>query len=126
MHLKLVTAILVLAMTPAFAQQGRPQPPGPKPTKAEVLKVVQIITADKAKAEIYCTMSRLDDEIAEAESKGDRKKVEALARQADATARKLPEFVSLMARLQQIDPSSPEGKEFASLLDALDKLCGAQ
>ena len=122
MNLKLVVAICVLVATPAFAQQ--PAPAGPKPTKADVQKVVQVISGDKAKAATYCEMAKLDDQIAEADSKKDQKKVEELSKQADALSQKLgPEYVSLMNGLSQIDPSSPDGKDFATSLEALDKLC---
>ncbi|MGP0094673.1 MAG: hypothetical protein ACLPKB_32690 [Xanthobacteraceae bacterium] len=121
MNLKLVVATCVLAATPAFAQSP---PAGPKPTKADVQKVVQIITSDKAKAATYCDMAKLDDQIAEAEDKKDQKKVDDLSKQADAMGQKLgPEYVSLMNGLQQVDPSSPEGKDFSTTLEALDKLC---
>ena len=51
MKLKLVAAISALAAIPALAhaQQGGPQPNVPKPTKADVQNVVQIVTTDKAK-----------------------------------------------------------------------------
>jgi hypothetical protein len=122
MNLKLVVTICVLAATPAFAQQ--PPPAGPKPTKADVQKVVQIISADKAKSAAYCDMAKLDDQIAEADAKKDQKKVDELSKQADAMGQKLgPEYVSLMSGLQQVDPSSADGKDFSAALEALDKLC---
>ena len=121
MNLKLVVAICVLAATPAFAQAP---PAGPKPTKADVQKVVQIVSSDKAKTATYCDMAKLDDQIAEADSKKDQKKVDELSKQADALGQKLgPEYVSLMTGLQQIDPSSAEGKDLSTALEALDKLC---
>ena len=122
MNVKLVVTICVLAATPAFAQQ--PPPAGPKPTKADVQKVVQIVSGDKAKTATYCDMAKLDDQIAEADSKKDQKKVEELSKQADALSQTLgPEYVSLMTGLQQVDSSSAEGKDFSSALEALDKLC---
>jgi hypothetical protein len=56
MRLKLVAAISALAAIPALAhaQQGRPQPKVPKPTKAEAQNVVQIVTSDKVKMQAYC------------------------------------------------------------------------
>jgi hypothetical protein len=122
MNLKLVVAICVLAATPTFAQQ--PPPAGPKPTKADVQKVVQIISGDKAKVATYCDMAQLDDQITGAESKKDQKKVEELNKQQEAMGLKLgPEYVSLMTGLGQVDPASAEGKDLSSALDELDKLC---
>jgi hypothetical protein len=121
MNLKLVVATCVLAAVPAFAQTP---PAGPKPTKADVQKVVQIISADKAKTATYCDLGKLDDQIGEAQDKKDQKKVDELTKQSDAMSQKLgPEYISLMTGLQQIDPTSPEGKDFSTALEALDKLC---
>ena len=118
MDLKLVVAICVLAATPALAQQPA------KPTKADVQKVVQIVTNDKAKTQTYCELAKLDDQIAEADSKKDQKKVDELSKQAEALGDKLgPEYASLMSGLQQIEPTSAEGKDFSTILEGLDKLC---
>ena len=53
MKLKLVAAISALVAIPALthAQQGGPPPSVPKPTKADVEKVVQIVTSDEAKTQ---------------------------------------------------------------------------
>jgi len=54
MKLKLVAAISALAIPAlAQAQQGGP-PKVPKPTKADVQNVVQIVTTDKVKTQAYC------------------------------------------------------------------------
>jgi len=54
MRLKLVAAISAVAIPAlAHAQQGGPQPNVPKPTKADVQNVVQIVTSDKAKMQTY-------------------------------------------------------------------------
>ena len=116
MKLKLVAAIFALVATPAlaFAQQGGPPPSGAKPTKADVQKVVQSITSDKAKTQAYCDLNKL---MAAAEQKNSQA-------QADALVGKLgPEYSKVMGGLMQIDPNSSEGKEFISILSALDKLC---
>ena len=56
MKLKLGAAISALVATAALAhaQQGGTPPSVPKPTKADVEKVVQIVTTDKAKTQSYC------------------------------------------------------------------------
>ena len=66
MNLKLLLAIAALAATPglALAQQGRPTPNAPKPTKADVQRVVQTISGDKAKTQTYCELGKLNDQIA--------------------------------------------------------------
>jgi hypothetical protein len=45
-----------------------------KPTKADAVKVVKIISADKAKIGTYCKLADLGDEIDKARSAGDNGK----------------------------------------------------
>ena len=125
MNLKLVLVFSILATTGALAQAPKSgPPPGPKPTKADVQKVVQLITSDKVKMQTYCDLSKLSEEISAADEKKDQKTVDTLGKQAEAMATKLgPEYASLMDGLQQINPDSPEGKEFGTLLDGLDSQC---
>jgi hypothetical protein len=122
MNLKLVIAISALAAMPtvAHAQAGG----GPKPTKADAQKVVQIISSDKAKVATYCAIVKLGEQVDQAEQKKDQKKVEELGKQADAMGQKLgPEYVKLMTGLESVNPESKEGKELAAALEPLDKLC---
>ena len=126
MNLKLIVAISLLVMTPAFAQgqMGGPSPQGPKPTTADVQKVVQIISGDQAKAKLYCDLAKLSDRVADAEEKNDAKKVEELNKQIEASEPKLGvEYINLLEGLQQIDPSSKEGQELYAALQPLEKLC---
>jgi hypothetical protein len=59
MKLKLVAAISALAIPAlAHAEQSRPQPTVPKPTKADAQKVIQIITSDKVKTQAYCDLTK--------------------------------------------------------------------
>jgi hypothetical protein len=116
MKLKLVVAIFALA-TPALAHA---QSSVPKPTKADAQNVVQIITSDKAKAQTYCDLTKLEGQVRTAEQKNDTKTLEALAKQAEALTDKLPEYYKLMDGLEKVDPNSSEGKEFMSILSGLD------
>ena len=123
MNLKLVVAVFLIGAAPVCAQaQGNKAPP--KATKADAERVVKIISGDKAKSQQYCELAKLDDQIGEAESKKDTKKVDALTQQLSAMEQKLgPEYMSFMDGVQQVDPNSAEGKEITSVLDALDRLC---
>jgi hypothetical protein len=124
--LKLIATISVLAAISALAhaQQGGPPPSVPKPTKADVEKVVQIVTSDEAKTQSYCDLNKLYDQLQAAVQKNDSKTVQALGIQADALLGKLgPEYSKLMDGLDQVDPNSSEGKEFISILSGLDNLC---
>jgi len=114
-------AILLLTVVPVCAQ---PQKSTIKATKTDAEKVVKVIGADKAKTQSYCDMAKLGEQIDEADQKKDQKKVEDLSQQMDAMSEKLgPEFISLMNRMQEMDPSSKEGQEITATLEGLDKLC---
>jgi len=126
LRLKLVAAICALVATQAVAhaQQGGPPPSTPKPTKGDVQKVVQIITSDKTKTQVYCDLDKVYDQMQVADEKNDSKTVETLGKQADALASKLgPEYSKMMDGLDQVDPNSSEGKELISILSGLGKLC---
>ena len=126
MKLKLVAAISALAIPAlAHAQQSGPQPKVlPKPTKADAQNVVQIVTSDKVKTQTYCALSKLFDQIQAAEEKNDSNTIQALGKQAHALVDKLgPEYLKVIEGLDQVDPSSSEGKEMLSILSGLEKLC---
>ena len=111
---------------PTFAQpqQGGTPPTAPKPTLAQVQKVVQIITGDKVKTQQFCDIEKLEQQIAEAEQKQDTKRLEELVKQGGDLADKIgPEYVALMDGLSQIDENSSEGKQMEAALDSLEKLC---
>lgn len=121
MHMKLVIAVLAIAALTVGAQA---QPKAKKVTKADAQKVVAMISADKAKAQVYCDIGKLSDQIEAAEQKKDTKKADGLAQQVDALGKKLgPDYVALMEGMQDIDPNSKDGKDIGAVLDGLDKLC---
>ena len=121
MKLKLIVAILVIAAVPVCAQA---QPPSAaKVTKADAQKVLNIISGDKVKTQTYCDISKLGDQIEEADP-NDTKMADELYQKMDELAKKLgPEYVALMDGLQDINPNSQVGQEIGSTLSALDKLC---
>ncbi|HZL39850.1 MAG TPA: hypothetical protein VFC45_06175 [Pseudolabrys sp.] len=122
MKLKFIVAVIAIAAMPVCAQaQNKP----PKVSKADVQKVVAMITADKAKTKTYCDMTKLGEQIDAADQAKDTKKVDALSKQMDEMSQKLgPEYAMLMDGLQDVDPNSKDGKDIAALLDGLDKQCG--
>ena len=102
---------------------GQPQMP-PKPTEAQVQKVVQTIGADKAKLDAYCKIGTIQQQMSSLDEKKDMKKLQALSQQADAEAQKLgPDFEKMMDGLEQVDENSAEGKKFAAILATLDAKC---
>ena len=125
MKLKLAAAISVLAIPAlAHAQQSGPQPKVPKPTKADAQNVVQIVTTDKAKTQAYCDLNKLFDQIQVAKQKNDSNTIQALGKQFLPLVDKLgPEYLKVIEGLDQVDPSSSEGKEMLSILSGLEKLC---
>jgi len=126
MSLKLIVATALFAAVPALAhaQIGEPSANPPKPTTAEVQSVVQMITGDKAKLQIYCELGKLNDQIEQADERRDAKALQALDQKADALVQQLgPDYIKLMTALDQVDEDSPEGKEFAAAFDSLDKQC---
>jgi len=135
MKLALAIAVTLLAVSPAFAQApgappprmgppGQQPPPAPKPTKAQVQKVVQTISADKTKMDAYCKLAKLQQQMSALDEKKDMNKLQALGQQADAEAQKLgPDFEKMMDGLEQVDENSPEGKEYGAILASLDTKC---
>ena len=122
MNPKLTIGVLVIAAAPLCAQAQKSSPE--KVTKADVQKIVQSISGDKAKTEIYCNIGKLNEQIAEIDETKDAKKAAELAAQIEALGKKLgPEFVALAERLQDVDPESEDGKQIVSMLEPLDKLC---
>jgi hypothetical protein len=125
MKLKIIIAVSALFGVAAVAQAQQGPPPNvPKPTQADVEKVVQIISADKGKTQAYCEMGKLNEQMAAADQKKDEKTMDALGKQADVLAEKIgPEYTKLMEGLDQVDENSPFGKQLEALFAPLDKLC---
>jgi len=125
MNLKLVVAMSLFIAMPALAQAQKdgPAAAAPKPTVAEVQKVVQTIGGDKTKLQAYCNLGKLQEQMEETNEK-DTKTLDALGAKADALAETIgPDYVKLMDGLDEVDPDSAEGKQFAAVFEALSKQC---
>ena len=127
MKLKLAIATALLAATPALAQAPASPPlqqqAPPKPTKAQVQKLVQTISADKTKMDAYCRLAKLQQQIGTLDEKKEAKKVEALAKQAVVEQQKLPGYERIVLGFEQVDENSPEFKDFAAAIRTLDAKC---
>ena len=122
MDVKLIAAIFVFSVVPVCAHAQTPS--DAKVTKAEVQRVVKMITDDKAKTQTYCDIAKVGVQIDEAEEKKDTKKAEDLSKKMDGLAKKLgPEYGALMDGLQDIDPESEDGVEIEATLSALNRSC---
>jgi hypothetical protein len=121
MTLKLIIAVLLIAV-PMYAQAQRQS--APKVTKADAQKVVKIISGDKTKTQTYCDMTKLGEQIEQANEKRDQKMVNELSTKLVALEKKLgPEYSALMVGLEDIDPETEIGQDIESVLLDLDKLC---
>ena len=122
MNGKLIIAILVIAAVPVCAQAQKPS--AATVTKADVQKVVKLISGDKAKTQTYCDIGKLNAQMAEADETKDTKKLDELSQQIDALGKKLgPEYAALMDGLEDVDPESEDGKQIGLMFQPLDKLC---
>lgn len=114
--MKLFIAVFALAAATAVAQAQSE----PKPTKADVENVVQIISADPAKKEAYCQLQGLDQQMMAADQRKDQAAIETLGKQADELSQKVgPEYAKLMQGMDQVNPD--EGKQFSALFVQLCK-----
>lgn len=121
MNRLLIVGILIISTAPPFAQA---QQPNAAKLKSDAQKVVSIISGDKAKAQAYCQINDLGEQIGEADEEQDNKKAEALSRKVIELEKKLgPEYVALVKGLKDVDPNSPEGAEISSILETLDDSC---
>jgi hypothetical protein len=125
MNLKLIMAATLLAAAPlgAFAQTDEPNQP-PKPTLAEVQKLVQAIGSDKKKLQAYCELGRLQEQMEQAQEKNDTKTLDDLFAKADSLEQQVgPDYAKIVDGLGEVDPSSEEGKKFNALFDPLHRQC---
>jgi hypothetical protein len=114
----------MLAFLASLTASAQAQQSAPKPAKADAVKVVKIISGDKAKIATYCKLSDLGDEIAKAGHARDNGKVQQLSKQAGDLRKALgPEFDRLSAGLGEVDFQSKEGQEMSTELEKLDQLC---
>jgi hypothetical protein len=124
MNLKLVVAVSLFAAIPIVAQAQQKGPAAPKPSTADVQKVVQSIGADPAKVKIYCDIGKLQDQMDEAEQKKDSKTAADLGAEAGSLEKQLgPDYERVMTGLEPVDPNSAEGKRYGALFQPLFKQC---
>jgi hypothetical protein len=122
MNTKLVVAICVLAVMPAFGQA--PPANAPKPTMADIQQVFQMISGDKTKMQIYCELSSLSQQMDKLDEKKDAKTLQTLGEKAGGLMDKLgSDYVKLLEEFGQVDDKSNEAREFGAALGSLDKQC---
>jgi hypothetical protein len=120
MTLKLIIAVLLIAVPMSAQAQG---PSAPKVNKGDAQKVVTIISGDKAKTQTYCEMKKLGEQIEEASAKRDDKTVAELSQKIETLEKTLgPEYLALLDGLQGI-LENDLGAEVISAFASLDRLC---
>src|SRR5262245_48049559 len=122
MNLKVVVAVLLIAVVPVYAQAQSPS--APKVKKGDAQKVVTIISGDKVKTETYCDIQKLAEQMAEAHEKKDSKTVIGLFQKIEALEKILgPEYAALIDGVQDIAENDQLRAELLSAFEALARLC---
>ena len=121
MNRLLIVAILLISAAPAYPQG---QQSNMAKLKADAQKVVSIIKGDKAKTQTYCRILELNGEFDQIDERKDRRKAEDLSQKITELGKTLgPEFVALADSIENMDPTSREGQEIASIIENLDNSC---
>jgi hypothetical protein len=108
---KTVVAVILSAAVPAIGFAQSPTATLPKPILAQVRKLVQMISNNKAKLKVYCQVNELDVQLEEADRQKDRQALEALNAKADSLEKQIsPDYTQIMDALELLDPNSAEGK----------------
>jgi hypothetical protein len=125
MNLRLVMAVSLFAAVPMIAYaQDEPDAEPTKPTIADAKKLVQTISSNPTKLKAYCDMGKIQEQVEQAQQKKDNKALEALSAMSNSLLQQIgPEYVKMMEGLDEVDPDSKEGKQFAAAFDPLDKRC---
>jgi hypothetical protein len=124
MNCKLVIAVALVAIIPVAAsvQTDGANTKVPKPTIADVQKLVQMISSDKAKLKAYCDIGKLQEQMESADKKNDTEALDALGAKADSLAEQIgPEYAKLVDGIEEVDPNSAEGQQFTAVFDTLHK-----
>jgi hypothetical protein len=119
MNRLLIVAILMLSTVPLYAQ-GQQQ--NVAKLKEDARNAVGIIGADRGKTQSYCQIVDLLGRQLDQEK--NKKKTKALSQRIDQLQKKVgPEFVVLENILTDIDLKSPDGREIALIIQALNQSC---
>jgi hypothetical protein len=117
----LIVAILLISAAPVCAQA---QQPNAAKLKADAQKVVSIISGDKAKAQAYCQISKVGEQMNQALQAKDKNKVEELAQKQSELEKNLgPEYLGLVDSLGKVNLTPKDGVEIVSMFDRLGDSC---
>jgi len=121
MNWALSIGILLVSMVALHAQG---QQPDAGKLKADAQKVVSIISGDKAKAQAYCQIANVGEQMNQAVQAKDKKKFEELAQKLPELEKNLgPEYLGLVESLGKANLTPKDGQEIVSMFDKLDDSC---
>ena len=121
MYRLLIVGILIISTMPLSAQG---QQPDPVKLKADAQKVVSIISSDKAKAQAYCQIGIVGEQMNAALQAKDKKKFEELVQKLAELEKNLgPEYRALFESLGKVNLAPKDGQEIVSMFDTLDNSC---
>ena len=116
----LIAGILISAIL--LSAQG--QQPDPANLKADAQKVVSIIRGDKAKAQAYCQIGIVGEQMNQALQAKDKKKFEELVQKQSELEKNLgPEYRGLFESLGKVNLTPKDGQEIVSMFDTLEDSC---
>jgi hypothetical protein len=117
----LIVGILIISVTPLYAQGAQPDT---AKLKADAQKVVGIVGADKDKTQTYCQIVDLGEQMGQAVQEKDKKKFEELAQKLPELEKNLgPEYLGLLESLRNVNLTSKDGQEIVSMFDTLGDSC---
>ncbi len=118
MNRLLIVGILIISMMPLYAEG---QQPNSSKFKEDAEKIVRMISGDKAKAQTYCQIAKLGEQI---DQEKDSKKVEALLQKMNELEKQLgPEYLAFIEGTKDVDQNSKDGQDIVSMFDELDEAC---
>ena len=121
MYQLLIVGILIISTMPLCAQA---QQPDAAKLKADAQKVVSIISGDKAKAQAYCQIANVGEQMNRAAQAKDKKKIEELAQKLPELEKSLgPEYLGLVESLGKANLPPNDGQEIVSTFDTLEASC---
>jgi hypothetical protein len=121
MNRLLIVGILMTSTMPLSAQG---QQPDPAKLKADAQKVVSVISGDKAKAQTYCQITQVGEQMNQAVQAKDQKKFDELAQKLPEMEKNLgPEYLGLVESLVKANLTPKDGQEIVSTFDKLDESC---
>jgi mevalonate kinase len=119
---RLLIVVISTISTMPLSAQG--QQPDPAKLKADAQKVVSIISGDKAKAQAYCQIGIVGEQMNQALQGKDKKKFEELVQKQSELEKNLgPEYRGLVESLGKMNLPPKDGQEIVSMFDTLDDSC---